>query len=89
MILFPQFDADTVDSNEDYKNLREKRGYKNEDCIEINREKLPNYDEKVKAVKSFCNIYVSMFVLFAVLTFPSKTNISAASIFLCTISFIL
>ena len=42
-----QFDADTHENNEDYAELKKKRGYSFEDCIEISRDKLPNYDEKV------------------------------------------
>ncbi|GFO16184.1 1,2-dihydroxy-3-keto-5-methylthiopentene dioxygenase [Plakobranchus ocellatus] len=47
-IEYFQFEADTIDSNSEYAKLREARGYKNEDRLEINREKLPNYDEKMK-----------------------------------------
>lgn len=43
-----QFEADTIDTNKDYKKLREKRGYKNEDCVELSRQKVPNYDEKME-----------------------------------------
>ncbi|GFS08581.1 1,2-dihydroxy-3-keto-5-methylthiopentene dioxygenase [Elysia marginata] len=47
-IEYFQFDADTVDSNEDYQKLREKRGYKNEDCVELSREKFSNFDDKME-----------------------------------------
>ncbi|RUS90221.1 hypothetical protein EGW08_002002 [Elysia chlorotica] len=43
-----QFDADTIESNEEYQKLRRERGYKNEDCVELTRETLPNYDEKME-----------------------------------------
>jgi len=43
-----KFDADTHENNEEYAELKKKRGYSYEDSIEISRDKLPNYDEKLK-----------------------------------------
>lgn len=43
-----KFDADTWDSCEEYASLKKKRGYSFEDCIEIARDTLPNYEEKLK-----------------------------------------
>jgi len=44
-----KIDADTYDSCEFYHKLKKDKGYTYEDSICVSRDKLPNYDEKIKS----------------------------------------
>ncbi|KAH3709198.1 acireductone dioxygenase-like [Dreissena polymorpha] len=47
-VLYFKIDTDNYATDETLRKVREERGYTYEDLITISREKLPNYDEKLK-----------------------------------------
>ncbi|KAF8785807.1 acireductone dioxygenase-like [Argiope bruennichi] len=44
-----RIDVDNLDKEEQYTELRKNRGYDYEDLVEISKDTLPEYDEKIKA----------------------------------------
>ncbi|GIY57611.1 1,2-dihydroxy-3-keto-5-methylthiopentene dioxygenase [Caerostris darwini] len=44
-----RIDVDNLEKEKQYADLRKSRGYDYEDLVEISRDTLPNYDEKIKA----------------------------------------
>ncbi|XP_072175895.1 acireductone dioxygenase-like [Diadema setosum] len=48
-ILFWNLETDNYEKNETYNQLKKERGYTYEDEVCISKEKLPNYEEKIKA----------------------------------------
>ncbi|KFM74644.1 1,2-dihydroxy-3-keto-5-methylthiopentene dioxygenase, partial [Stegodyphus mimosarum] len=43
-----KIDVDNLEQDHEYSALRKNRGYDYEDLVEISKDKLPNYDEKLK-----------------------------------------
>jgi len=47
-VLYWHLDADNYENDEEYKSIRATRGYDYEDCITVSKEKLENYEAKLK-----------------------------------------
>ncbi|XP_052765101.1 acireductone dioxygenase-like isoform X2 [Mya arenaria] len=47
-VLYLKIESDDWDKDEALSKIRKERGYTYEDCITVSREKLPNYEEKLK-----------------------------------------
>ncbi|KAK7818554.1 1,2-dihydroxy-3-keto-5-methylthiopentene dioxygenase 2 [Quercus suber] len=48
-VLSWRLDADNYETDEEFKKIRESRGYSYMDFCEVSPEKLPNYEEKIKS----------------------------------------
>lgn len=48
-VLYWKLDADNYENDEELKSIREERGYNYQDIITITPERLPDYENKIKA----------------------------------------